>query len=90
MKHLNISVSGKVQGVWFRDSAKKKAWELGIHGIVRNEPDGTVYIEAEGEEEILSQLVDWCHMGPEKAEVQSVEVNDGPMENYTSFNVTYC
>jgi acylphosphatase len=49
-KHFNIRISGRVQGVFFRASTKAKAEELGISGFVQNEPDGSVYIEAEGEE----------------------------------------
>ena len=48
IKHFDITVQGKVQGVWFRDSTMKEAKRLGINGFVRNEPDGSVYVEAEG------------------------------------------
>jgi acylphosphatase len=48
MHHYQITVSGKVQGVWFRKSTQDKARELGLRGFVRNQPDGSVYIEASG------------------------------------------
>lgn len=59
-KHLEIKVYGKVQGVSFRNFASQKAHELAILGFVRNEMNGTVYIEAEGEEENLRRFLDWC------------------------------
>lgn len=58
MKHYNITVSGKVQGVFYRASTKEKAEQLGIKGFVRNQSDGTVYIEAEGEVSQLDAFID--------------------------------
>jgi acylphosphatase len=84
-KHLNIKVYGRVQGVFFRHSAKQKARELGVKGFVRNEPDNTVYIEAEGEEENLKQFLDWCHKGPFLASVKKVEVKESEMKNFNDF-----
>lgn len=60
MKHFKLNVSGTVQGVFFRASTKDAADRLGIKGFVRNEPDGSVYIEAEGEEEKLNQFMECC------------------------------
>ena len=73
LKHLNIKILGRVQGVFFRHSAKQKAEELNIKGFARNEPDGAVYIEAEGIEENLKQFLDWCHYGPLLASVKKLE-----------------
>ena len=87
MKHLSIKVSGKVQGVYFRASAAEKATELGISGFVRNERDGSVYIEAEGEEENLSQLVVWCHQGPVRAQVSKVDVKEGNVQGFVRFEI---
>jgi acylphosphatase len=89
MKHANITVSGLVQGVFFRDETKKKAHELGLSGYVENHPDGTVYIEAEGEESKLDELVAWCRIGPKMAKVSKVEVTDGPLKNFTSFRTNW-
>lgn len=72
-KHLNIRVFGQVQGVFFRHSARQKAEELGIKGFAKNEPDDSVYIEAEGEEENLKKFLDWCYQGPAFAQVKKVE-----------------
>ncbi|MFZ2905897.1 MAG: acylphosphatase [Cyclobacteriaceae bacterium] len=87
MKHLAIHVSGKVQGVFFRASAKGKADELNITGVVRNEKDGSVYIEAEGKDENLKQFVAWCHQGPAKAEVARVVVNEGTIRHFKTFEI---
>lgn len=89
MKHLNIKIYGQVQGVFFRDSARKKAEEIGIFGFIRNEPDGNVYIEAEGEEEKLKELLDWCKKGSELAEVKKVETKEVAIKNYDCFVVSY-
>lgn len=78
MKHLNIKIYGRVQGVFFRANAKKKAKELGITGFARNEPDGTVYIEAEGEEENLEKFLEWCHRGPPFAHVEKANSEFSP------------
>jgi len=84
-KLFKITVSGRVQGVFFRDTARQAAQGLGITGFVRNQPDGTVYIEAEGEEKSLKELVRWCRRGPKWAQVESVEVEEGEPAGYTGF-----
>lgn len=83
--HLNIKVIGKVQGVWFRAATQEKAIALGLSGFVKNENDGSVYLEAEGEKEKLDELVKWCHIGPPKASVKKVEVKQGEMKNFKKF-----
>lgn len=87
LKHYSIQVSGKVQGVFFRATAKKVAIELGIAGWVRNEPDGTVQIEAEGSEEQLNQFLEFCRRGPERAIVDNVDYEERPLEDFKSFEV---
>jgi acylphosphatase len=87
MKHVKIKISGKVQGVFFRASAKDKARELEVRGFVCNEPDGSVYVEAEGEEEALNQFVAWCSKGPVGAQVGDVMVIDGVLENHSHFEI---
>ncbi len=87
VKHLNITVSGKVQGVYFRDSTKAVADQLGIKGFIINQADGTVYCEAEGADFILDSFVDWCEEGPERAEVTGVVVTDAEMKNFSNFLV---
>ena len=83
-----IHVSGKVQGVFFRQSTKEKADELGIVGTVMNQPDNTVLITATGPKEKLDQLVKWCHQGPRRANVEKVEVKEIPFQSFSNFTVS--
>lgn len=86
-KHFTITVSGLVQGVFFRASTKRKADSLNITGFVRNEPDGRVYIEAEGVEDNLEEFVQWCHHGPPHARVESCDVREAGVSGYTAFDI---
>lgn len=85
MIHKNMRVHGKVQGVFFRDSTRQKAQELGITGFVQNEADGTVYLEAEGPESAVQEFENWVNHGPEKAEVTHVDVTDGDVQQFVGF-----
>ena len=85
MKHLSIRVSGKVQGVFFRASTKDRADELHIKGTVGNNADGSVSIEAEGEDENLNQFVDWCRHGPRNARVDRCDVKEATPKEFKSF-----
>ena len=69
-----MEISGRVQGVFFRDSSWKKAGELGLVGWVKNDADGFVRIVAEGGERALQELIAWCKDGPEHAKVERVDV----------------
>jgi acylphosphatase len=88
MKHFAIRVSGKVQGVFFRASTKEEADKLGIKGFVRNENNGDVYIEAEGEENPLLKFLKWCEHGPGRARVDNIQVEEGPIKNFKHFEVS--
>jgi acylphosphatase len=85
--HKNIRITGRVQGVGFRYSAKQVARELGIKGYIRNLPDGAVYIEAEGTLPRLEDFIAWCNDGPPRAVIQFVDVYDGEVLNYQDFKV---
>lgn len=87
MKRLRIHVTGKVQGVFYRASAQAKAKELGLNGWVRNEADGSVLIEAEGQDQKLDKLVDWCQKGPGAAQVEGVNTEEIVPEGVNSFEV---
>jgi acylphosphatase len=87
MKHLDITVQGQVQGVSFRAATKAVADQLGIRGTVKNEPNGDVVIEAEGEPAMLDMFLDWVNEGPQHAEVTSVETLEGELKNYRNFEV---
>lgn len=86
LKHLNIKIFGLVQGVFFRVSAKEQADKLNLKGFARNESDGTVYIEAEGEKENLDKFIEWCKIGPTLANVEKIEVTKGDLKNFTGFD----
>lgn len=87
MKAVSLKIYGKVQGVFFRVHTKEKADELGLKGFVRNEPDGTVYTEAEGDANAIKTFVAWCHLGPKQANVTKVETHDSIIKGYTSFEI---
>lgn len=87
MKHISIKISGSVQGIFFRASTKDMADQMCIKGFVRNERDGSVYVEAEGEDENLKQFVSWCHRGSSQAEVKNVYIEEGNLQRFTKFEI---
>ena len=87
VKHLNITVQGKVQGVFFRNGTKAVADQLGIRGSVRNTESGDVYIEAEAEPMLMDMFMEWCHKGPDAARVTEVKIEEGEVKNYRNFEV---
>jgi acylphosphatase len=87
MKHVSIRVYGRVQGVFFRASTKEMAEQLGIHGSVRNVRDGSVAIEAEGDEEAIEKFIKWCQNGPELAMVDRLDVTEKEMESINGFSI---
>lgn len=89
MKRISIHVRGKVQGVFYRASTVTKAQQLGVNGFVRNEPDGSVYMEAEGNEDKLNELIAWCRFGPPRARVDEVTVEThATLRSFTDFRVS--
>lgn len=72
-KKLIVRIYGRVQGVGFRYSAAEEAHKLKIKISARNEPDKSVFIEAEGEEQLLKNFLAWCEDGPQLAKVERVE-----------------
>ena len=72
MQCHKMNVQGKVQGVFFRKHTQLMAIKYGIKGWVKNETDGSVSIEAVGEEEAIKNFIAWCHKGPENANVSHV------------------
>ena len=77
MPQIQAKVQGQVQGVGFRYSTLQVAEKLGVTGFVRNLPDGTVEIVAEGSDDQLNELIDWAHRGPSAAEVTQVDITRG-------------
>jgi len=86
VKSIEVTVT-IVQGVFFRASTFEKAASLGIKGWVKNSPDVSVLIRAEGKEENISKLLDWCKIGPENARVKNVLVKETAFENFGEFKV---
>ncbi|HEY7034870.1 MAG TPA: acylphosphatase [Thermomicrobiales bacterium] len=84
-RHLSIRIYGRVQGVFYRQTAKDQARRLGLTGFARNEPDGTVRIEIEGDATALDRFVAWCHVGPPAARVERVESKPGELVGSTGF-----
>jgi acylphosphatase len=83
----SIIVTGKVQGVFYRQSTKEKAIAIGVKGIVKNETDGSVKIIATGSKEQLDKLIEWCRQGPPKARVDTVTIKEELYRSFTSFSI---
>ena len=87
-KRAHVRISGRVQGVFFRDSTREKAQELGLSGYVKNTPDGDVEALFEGPTEGVEEMVRWCGQGPPHASVENVEANYEPAgDDLTGFEV---
>ena len=87
-KNLKLKIRGEVQGVGFRDAAYWTARKLAVAGFVMNEPDGAVYIEAEGEEDALNEFLTWCQKGPVTAKVNNVEIEwSAAHAKFTGFRI---
>jgi len=83
----SIIVSGKVQGVFYRQSTKEKAVAAGITGTVENLPAGQVKIMATGTKEQIETLITWCKQGPPKAIVTSIEITEQPLQSFGQFSI---
>lgn len=88
MKAVQARVTGRVQGVSFRWYTQEQARRLGVAGWVRNEPDGSVLLHAEGDGAAVDALVAWCHEGPALARVRGVAVREAAPSGASSFEVT--
>ncbi|MFA5133659.1 MAG: acylphosphatase [Patescibacteria group bacterium] len=87
MKHYTIKIYGRVQGVFFRKSAREMAEKLNLSGYAKNEPDHTLFIEVEGEEEKLDEFLKWCNDGPELARVEKLRVMEADLKNFKGFEL---
>jgi len=88
MKRLKINVYGRVQGVYYRASTERYCREHSISGFVRNEKDGSVYLEAESDESRLEQLLLWLKKGPPMAKVTEVRSEEIPTTGKLGFEIT--
>ena len=82
-------VRGRVQGVFSRDSCRAQAQRLGVRGSVRNRPDVTVEVVAEGPRDKVDQFLTWCRQGPPRATVTGLSVTDEVPAAERSFRVEY-
>ena len=89
MRHVNLTIEGNVQGVGFRWQTRSTARRLGVCGYVRNEPDGSVRVEAEAADSILEQFLRWCRHGPTGATVTVVHVEDGTFQGFSEFEIRF-
>ena len=90
MHEIECKITGKVQGIFFRDFVKKKARELGVCGFVENLEDRTVHVVAQGEDEALKKLIEYLYKGPTAARVSKVEVVWRDIKgDYDDFGVIY-
>jgi len=84
---VHLTIEGWVQGVFFRASTVQEATRLGVKGWVRNCPDGSVEVVAEGNKEKIDELIEWCHRGPAGAQVRTVQLSwehhQGAFENFS-------
>lgn len=80
-------MTGKVQGVYYRQSTKEKATALGITGHVQNEKNGDVSIIATGTETQLEELISWCKKGPARAIVNEVVTETLPLQEFERFRI---
>ena len=87
LKTVSIVVTGKVQGVYYRQSTREKAAELQITGEVKNMPDDSVHIIATGEEVKIESFVTWCKQGPPGAKVEHVTVEELPLRSFEKFSI---
>jgi acylphosphatase len=87
-ERAHVYVSGQVQGVFFRDSARERAEQLGLAGWVKNLPDGRVEAVFDGPPEKVREMIQWCEQGPSHATVEDVDAEfEEPHEDLEGFEV---
>lgn len=86
-KRAHVYISGRVQGVMFRDATRQKAEELGLNGWVKNLPDGRVEAVFEGPAREVEEMTRWCEEGPSMAAVENVETEPEDVEDLRKFEV---
>ncbi|MEE9337764.1 MAG: acylphosphatase [Methylococcaceae bacterium] len=88
MKTIQLVVSGRVQGVYFRSFTKKRAIKFGITGFVCNKENGDVEIVAQADQESLDNFINWCHEGPLMAKVKNVDISEhSTSEEFSQFEI---
>ncbi|HEX5861280.1 MAG TPA: acylphosphatase [Nocardioides sp.] len=84
---VDVTVTGRVQGVFFRAQTREQADRLGVTGWVRNDPDGSVSAHFEGDQHAVEAMVDWCREGPPRARVERVDVHESEPTGARGFDV---
>ena len=87
MKTVRLTIKGKVQGVFYRATAKDVADLTGVKGWVRNLPDNNVEISATAADDVLQKFIRWCKQGPPKARVDDVIVEELDLEEFNGFRI---
>ena len=87
MKTIRLTIKGKVQGVFYRATAKDVADQLGVKGWIKNLPNNNVEIRATASEELLQKLIAWCKQGPPKARVEDVIIEELNLEDFSGFRI---
>jgi len=85
---VRMTITGRVQGVFFRDSCQQTARRLGVNGWVRNRADGSVEVAAEGDDGAVGALAAWCREGPPRADVVDMRITYEEPEGLDGFRVT--
>ena len=89
-KRVHAFVIGRVQGVFYRSSAKSEAMRIGLTGWVKNLPDGRVELVAEGPPDAVDELLQWCYKGPAYSRVDRIEIQEEtPTKEFNDFSVRY-
>lgn len=90
MQQVCLTIQGRVQRVFYRAEAQKKALELGLKGFAKNNADGTVTIIAQGAEERLKLFIQWCWDGSKLAHVENIDIRyeEDPAEQYSDFSIS--
>ena len=87
-ERVHATISGRVQGVYFRDSTRQEAEKLGLTGWVRNTEEGSVEAVFEGDSGAVNQMVEWCKSGPSSADVEDVSIErETPSGDLSGFEV---
>lgn len=86
--NFSVTVTGRVQGVSFRYYACEQAIKFGLTGWVKNNPDGSISLEIEGQKENVENMLDWLHHGPPYASVTQVLISPGKVKKYSVFEIT--
>ena len=89
MQTVTITVSGKVQGVFYRKYAVGKARELQLTGYIQNLENGNVYLEITGDENTVKKFIEWCYKGSPLSEVKKVDVQEISLIEFKEFTIRY-